>query len=469
MKKITYPTEVLDVTIDHIDEYGYGYARYTHAPEKGSQGRRLNLFITNVVPGDVVRVSVPNAKGRGKATLGYDSLLQPGPTRNMDVPIDESVSGGTPLQYMQYDAQLQFKENMVKQYLDEEGFDTSLVQPIIGMKQPERYRNKMELTFGVNGELGMTQQGNFRKVIDLKDSVLMPEIMVTVKHAVSAWQHKYELSGYNKETETGLLRNLMMRYSFTTQELMVVFYATQSPENFPKAIKELVEIMTTQFDSLVSLQWIEHAEAVERIQADAVHILHGRDYLVDVLNGFKYRIWPDTFFQANPVQAEKLVDLALEMADVNDSMKMLDLFCGVGTFSLPFAAKSQSLAGIEIVENSIISARRNAHDNGLENTFFMTSDARSGLPKLKEEWGQPDILLLDPPRSGAGGKVMRSIGRFGTDKVIYVSCAPKSLAQDIKSLRDFGYELVSVQPVDQFPHTAHVETVVLLQKKQTAQ
>ncbi|WZU02153.1 methyltransferase domain-containing protein [Erysipelothrix sp. D19-032] len=162
--------------------------------------------------------------------------------------------------------------------------------------------------------------------------------------------------------------------------------------------------MTTQFDSLVSLQWIEHVEAVERIQADAVHILHGRDYLVDVLNGFKYRIWPDTFFQANPVQAEKLVDLALEMADVNDSMKMLDLFCGVGTFSLPFAAKSQSLVGIEIVENSIISARRNAHDNGLENTFFMTSDARSGLPKLKEEWGQPDILLLDPPRSGAGWK-----------------------------------------------------------------
>ena len=464
MKREMYPTEVFDVTIESLDESGMGYAHVIHAPDKGSQGRRLNLSITNVVPGDVVRVTVPNAKGRGKARVAYDALLVPGPTRNMAVPIETSVSGGAPLQYMNYDAQLQFKEDMVKRHLVEQGFDTDVVRPIIGMDTPERYRNKMELSFGINGELGMTQQGNFRNVIDLKDSILMPKIMVEVKHIVSAWQKKYELTGYNKLTEEGLLRNLMLRTSFVTHELMVIFYATESPIAHQEAVDDLIQQLTAAFDTLASLQWIEHTEAVERIQADVVHVLYGRDYIVDELNGFKYRIWPDTFFQANPVQAETLVGLALEMAEVNEDMKMLDLFCGVGTFSLPFAKRSRALAGIEIVEKSIISARRNAEDNGLENTFFMTSDARSGLPKLQEVWGKPDILLLDPPRSGAGGKVMRSIGRFGTDKIIYVSCAPKSLAQDLVSLLDFGYEVQVVQPVDQFPHTAHVETVVLMSR-----
>ena len=464
MKKEIYPTEVLDVTIDRIDSRGYGYVRYIHPPERGSNGKHLNLYITNVVPGDVVRVTVENAKGRGKALLEYDELLKAGPTRNLSVPTDEAVSGGTPLQYMNYDAQLAYKEDMVKGYLAEAGFDTELVKPIIGMDKPERYRNKMELTFGATGELGMHQQGTFRRVIDLQDSILAPEVMIEVKHVVGQWQKDYNFPGYHKDSQTGLLRNLMMRTSFVTGELMVVLYARKGPQEFPEAAADLVERLTKQFDQLVSLQWVEYASANERIEAEATHILYGRDYINDELNGFKYRVWPETFFQANPVQAEKLVELALEMADVNQDMRVLDLFCGVGTFSLPLAANSKELSGIEIVDMSIQSAIRNAKDNGLDNTYFMTSDARKGLIELKDTWGLPDLLLLDPPRSGAGGKVMRSIGRFGTDKIVYVSCAPKSLADDLVWLRAFGYELVTVQPVDQFPHTTHVETVVLMQK-----
>ncbi|MDE1549918.1 23S rRNA (uracil(1939)-C(5))-methyltransferase RlmD [Jeotgalibaca caeni] len=465
MKKMVYPTEVLEVTIERIDPKGYGYARYIHPPDKGSNGKHLNINVTNVVPGDVVRVTIENAKGRNKAYVDYDELIKPGPSRNLEIPTHTAVSGGTPLQYMHYANQLEYKMDMVKGYLEEAGFDPSLVQPIIGMDEPNRYRNKMELTFGSNGELGMHQQGNFRRVIDLEDSILAPKVMVEVKHVISQWQKDYQLPGYDKTTQSGVLRNLLMRTSFATGELMVVLYAVEAPSTLSEAVSDLTERLTSQFDQLVSLQWIEHAAAVERIQADATHILHGRDYINDELNGFKYRIWPDTFFQANPVQAEKLVELALEMADVNEEMRVLDLFCGVGTFSLPFAKRSKELAGIEIVENSILSARRNAKDNGLDNTYFMVNDARVGLIELKETWGQPDLLVLDPPRSGAGGKVMRSIGRFGTDKIIYVSCSPKSLAEDLIWLKDFGYELITVQPVDQFPHTTHVECVVLMEKK----
>ena len=464
MKKKTYPTEVLDVTIKRITPEGYGYVKHIHPPERGSNGRGLTINVTNVVPGDVVRVTIPNAKGRRKAVVEYDELLQPGPTRNLDIPTHEAVSGGTPLQYMKYAAQLEYKMDMVKTYLQEKDFDISVVKPIIGMDEPNRYRNKMELTFGPNGELGMHQQGNFRRVIDLEDSILAPQIMVDVKHTISKWQKDYDLPGYEKTTQEGLLRNLLMRYSFATDELMIILYVTEGPGKYQAAADDLVTRLTTQFKNLVSLQWVEHASSAERIQADETFILHGRDYINDELNGFKYRIWPDTFFQANPIQAEKLVELALEMADVNEDMRVLDLFCGVGTFSLPLAKMSKDLAGIEIVENSIISARRNAKDNGLDNTFFMTSDARQGLIDLNDVWGHPDLLVLDPPRSGAGGKVMRSIGRFGTDKVVYISCSPKSLAEDLTWLRDFGYELITVQPVDQFPHTTHVETVVLLSR-----
>lgn len=465
MKKKIYPTEVLDVTIKNINPEGYGYVKHVHPPDRGSNGKGLNINVTNVVPGDVVRVTIENAKGRRKAVVEYDELLHPGPTRNLNIPTHEAISGGTPLQYMNYDAQLEYKIAMVKTYLAEQGFDTSVVKPIIGMAEPNRYRNKMELTFGENGELGMHQQGNFRRVIDLEDSILAPEVMVEVKHIVSKWQKDYDFPGYNKATQTGLLRNLLLRYSFATDELMVILYVTEGPKNYQAAADDLVERLATQFKNLVSLQWIAHASSAERIQADETFILHGRDYINDELNGFKYRIWPDTFFQANPIQAEKLVELALEMADVNKDMRVLDLFCGVGTFSLPLAKKSKDLAGIEIVENSILSARRNAKDNGLDNTFFMTSDARQGLIDLNDAWGHPDLLVLDPPRSGAGGKVMRSIGRFGTDKIVYISCSPKSLADDLTWLRNLGYELITVQPVDQFPHTTHVENVVLLEKE----
>lgn len=464
MKKIIYPTEILDVKIKNINWKGYGYTRYIHPPDKGSNGKHLNINVTNVVPGDVVRITVENARGRNKVVVDYDELLKPGPTRNLAVPTHATVSGGAPLQYMHYADQLDYKMEMVKGYLTEAGFDSSVVQSIIGMDEPKRYRNKMELSFGRNGELGMHEQGNFRRVIDLEDSILAPKVMVEIKQVVSQWQKDYQLSAYDKKTQSGLLRNLMMRMSFVTGELMVVLYATEAPQAHQKAAADLVQRLTSQFENLVSLQWMEHATAMERIQADATHVLHGRDYLNDELNGFKYRVWPDTFFQANPVQAEKLVELALQMADVNKDMRVLDLFCGVGTFSLPFAERSKELAGIEIVKNSILSARRNAKDNGLENTYFMASDARQGLTDLKEIWGQPDLLVLDPPRSGAGGKVMRSIGRFGTEKVVYISCSPKSLAADLVWLKEYGYELTAVQPVDQFPHTNHVESVTLLTK-----
>lgn len=464
MKKIETATEVLEIEIEKINHEGRGYAHYIHPPTQGSQGKHLHLNISYALPGDIVQVTVPNARGRKKATLEYDRVIKAGPTRNMEILEDESMTGGTPLIYMKYEEQLKYKENFVKDCLIAQGFNCEVVKPIVGMENPNHYRNKMELTFGHNDTLGMHQQGNFRNVVDMKGSYIAPSVMVEIKELVQTWQRKYQISGYEKDTKRGILRHLMMRYSFSTNELMVVIYATVGPQNYIDEIEELKQGLLTSFPNLKSLQWIENVTSTERIHSDTVHILYGREYINDQLNGFDYRIWPNTFFQANPIQAQKMVQIALEMAQPQPYMRMLDLYCGVGTFSLPFAKVCGELAGIEIVESSILSARRNAMDNGIENTTFFVGDARSSLKTLKEDWGMPDLLLLNPPRSGAGGKVMRSIGRFGTERIIYVSCNPKTLAEDLVSLRDFGYELVEVVPVDQFPHTNHVECVVLMSK-----
>ena len=465
MKKTTYPTEVLKVKIREIDHTGHGYARYEHAPDRGSNGKKLNLFIPNTVPGDVVKVTVKNAKGRGKARVDYDELLEAGPSRNLEMPTKRATAGGTPLQYMRYPDQLVYKENLVKNYLAEADFDASLVRPIIGMKDPNRYRNKMELTFGPNQELGMHEQGNYLNIIDMDDSIIATQDMVEIKHIVSQWQKDHRLAGYSKETHQGLLRKLMMRQSFATKELMVALFVTEAPDKHQAVIKDLVERLTSQFEDLTSVMWVENTDIADQIIVDKRHCVYGRDFNYDELGGFRYRIWFDTFFQPNPVQAEKMVEYALELAEVNSDMRVLDLFCGVGTFSLPFAKESKELAGIEIVETSIESAKRNAKDNGIDNTYFLARDARKGLVELQETWGQPDLLLLDPPRGGAGGKVMRAIGRLGTDKVVYVSCNPKTLAEDLEWLKDYGYELQTVQPYDQFPHTVHVECIVLMEKR----
>lgn len=465
MKKTNYPTEVLEVTIQEIDYTGHGIVRYTHAPDRGSNGKKLTLYIPNTVPGDIVKVTVDNAKGRRKARVNYDELLKAGASRNLTIPTHRSVSGGTPLQYMHYSAQLDHKENLVKKYLSEAGFDASLVQPIIGMENPNRYRNKMELTFGPDGELGMHEQGNYLSIIDMEDSIIATEVMVEIKHIISQWQKDHRLEGYSKESHSGLLRKMMMRQSFATKELMVALFVTEAPDKHQAVIKDLVERLNSQFEDLTSVMWVENTDIADQIIVDKRHCVYGRDFIYDELGGFRYRIWFDTFFQPNPVQAEMMVEYALALAEVDTDMRVLDLFCGVGTFSLPFAKESKELAGIEIVETSIESAKRNARDNGIDNTYFLARDARKGLVELQETWGQPDLLLLDPPRGGAGGKVMRAIGRLGTDKVVYVSCNPKTLAEDLEWLKDYGYELQTVQPYDQFPHTVHVECVVLMEKK----
>ena len=453
--------ESLVTEIRQLDAKGSGQAVVWRENELGNP-KKLKLTIPQTLPGEKVRVTVDQPERRRRKAIP-EEILEAHPERVAPPCIHFERCGGCVWQHWQYSGQLLQKTNHVKQVLEAQGFNPDLVQDTIGMKNPWHYRNKMEFTFAPDGSLGLHEQGNFRKIISLETCLIAGEEMVEAAMEVAKWSKEYQLTGYNKDTHEGLLRHLMVRQSFATGEMMLALFATESPnEHLDKAAKNLVERIEKKFPQVKSLLWLENTDWADRTQSEQTHVLAGRDFIYDEMAGYRYRLWFDTFFQTNPTQAQKLVELAIEMGKPKESEKMIDLFCGVGTFSLPFASRVNKLAGIEIVETSIESAKRNAQDNGISNTYFLAKDARKGIDQVLESFGHPELLMLDPPRSGAGGKVMRRIGRSKPERIVYVSCNPDTFATDIKELEPFGYTLKQVQPVDLFPHTVHVECVALL-------
>ena len=457
------PSEQLEVEVKSLNEQGLGQSSYHFPDTEKGKGRNLKLEIPKALPGDKLLVTVPNARGRKRATLTYDRVIEAAPSRIGGYELIGPQVGGAPLEFMAYEYQLKFKRELIQNFFARADFDSELVEEVWGMEDPYHYRNKIELSFSKEGELGFFAQGHQYQIVDWQKNILAPEIFMRIKETVQSWQKKWQIAGYDKKSKEGCLRQLLLRQGHQTGEVMVVIFAKEVSDVYKEARQDLL-IRMQAYDEVKSLMWIKNTEISDRMGADTIEVLAGSDYIIDELAGFHYRLYFDTFFQPNPRQAQRMIHLVSDWANLTEESRIIDLFCGVGTFSLPLAKRAKDLVGIEIVEQSIESAKRNARDNGVTNAHFIARDARHGLAEIEEEWGQANILLLDPPRNGAGGKIMRRIGRLGIDKIIYVSCNPKSLVQDLVWLREFGYKVSKVQPIDQFPHTQHVETIALIQK-----
>jgi 23S rRNA (uracil1939-C5)-methyltransferase len=416
------------------------------------------VFVRGAVPGDRVRTRIGKSK-RSWAEAELVELLEPSPER-----IKPAVPHpGAPWQVLPYERQLEEKEAQVRDALERiGGFEGPPVEPIVPAEQQLRYRNKLEYSFGEDeqGELvlGFHRPGRFDLIDDVTVDILASERVDEVREAVKAWCREEGLSAWDRESQTGLLRNLVVREGRRTGQVQARLIT--SPGSDFRA-DELAA--ATPADSFL---WTRAEGVAETTRGGKTKTVKGSAVLEEELCGLRFRISPDAFFQTNTEMAERLYGVAAELAGLTGREKVLDLFCGIGTIALILALDSAEVWGVELVEEAVADAIENARLNGIDNARFFAGDVRLAMRELLEQSGSPDLIVVDPPRAGLSQKVGRRIIEGEAERIVYVSCNPTTLAPNARQLvDDGGYTLKRVTPVDMFPQTPHIESVALLERE----
>lgn len=498
----------------------------THDGDGVGRADGFTLFVQGALPGEQVRALVLKVKKQ----YGYAKVLEclvDSPHR-VELEHPANVYGGCQLQHMAYSEQLVWKRQHVVDVLerigkfqveqigtgetgDEIGVAsgdashasepdieqgnavaadkaseeqslsglsvTAVVQeqpikvwPTIGMEQPWRYRNKSQMPIGKNERTGELIGGYFAKashrIIDTDTSLIQHEMNDDAMRAVKQVVRKYGIEPYNEEQHTGLLRHVMMRVGFRTNELMITFVT--NGDKLPhqeKIVAELAEALP----QLKSVCQSINTKRTNVIMGDKTRVLWGSEYITDYIGDIAFKISARSFYQVNPVQTEVLYEKAVEYAGLTGEETVIDAYCGIGTISLFLAQRAKRVLGVEIVEEAIADARRNAELNGVTNTEFAVGAAEDVIPRWKEQGVTPDVIVVDPPRKGCDPALLDTMLAMRPERMVYVSCNPSTLARDLQVLAGGGYRVVEVQPVDMFPQTTHVESVALLSRDRTAQ
>ncbi len=370
--------------------------------------------------------------------------------------------GGCQLQNLSYPEQLRFKQNKVEKLLKK----FCKVEPIIGMDNPYHYRNKVQAAFWTDrkGKIisGVYQSGTHHIVgIDScqTEDVIADKIIVAVRKLLPS----FKLTTYNEDTRKGFLRHILVKRGFATNQIMLVLVTGTpvfpSKNNFVKAILK-------QFPEITTIVHNINPYNTNLVLGDVQKVLYGKGYIEDILCGCKFRISPKSFYQINPVQTEVLYNKAMEYADLKGKETVLDTYCGIGTIGIVAAKRGAGrVIGVELNPDAVRDAIVNAKANNLSNIRFFKGDAGEFMYEVADEDEKPDVVFMDPPRAGSDTKFLDSLIKMSPKTVVYVSCNPETLARDIDYLsKNSDYKVQKIQPVDMFPHTAHIECVVLLKK-----
>ncbi len=423
------------------------------------------LFIKDAVVGDKVRAKVIKAK----KNYGYARLmevLEPSPDRVEPRCSCARQCGGCQIQALSYQRQLQFKEEKVRNVLERiGGFEKIPLQPIIGMENPYRYRNKAQFPIGTDREgrpIAGFYAGRTHTIIPQEDCVLGVRENKAILEVILGFMEEFSIPAYREEEGSGLVRHVLIRYGFATKEIMVCVVI--NGDRLPKA--EILAERLADIAGMTSISINKNKQKTNVILGKEVEVIWGRPYIEDVLDGVRYQISPLSFYQVNPVQTKVLYEKALQYAGLHGTETVWDLYCGIGTISLFLARQAGKVYGVEIVPQAIEDARRNAALNGMENVEFMVGKAEEILPEKYEKEGvSADVIVVDPPRKGCDPELIHTMLQIRPKRIVYVSCDPATLARDLKLLCAGGYKLQKVQPVDQFPHSVHIENVCLLLRK----
>ena len=517
---------IYEVTIEDMSADGDGIGHILEASEATSsqdgkeadKRKGFTVFVKDTVVGDVASIRIIKQK-RNYAYGRLEALLHPSPYR-VPAPCQKARScGGCTLMHISYEKQLEYKQTFVKNCLERIGGIKDAerwMEPILGMDQPFHYRNKMQFPVGLDKE-GKVQIGFYAKrthsIIDLEQCAIGHPIhtylIPKLRQWLQDWQDRTHTFIYNEQNQTGLIRHILTRVGFATGELMVCLVVnsdglpddhrssgrtgytkkqaasdcvTACEAQLRQSILRAVEAFNQELDgnmlpadgpkwkklSLESLCLNINKEHTNRILGDRCKTLWKQPFISDRIGDIELHISPMSFYQVNPIQMKGLYDKAVEYADLKGEEVVWDLYCGIGTISLSMAKRAKKVYGVEIVPQAVEDARKNAKLNGINNTEFICGKAEEVVPDYYQNGEQagrhPDVVVVDPPRKGCEEELLRTIADMRPDRIVYVSCDPATLARDIKQLCASGYALKRVGAVDQFCHSGHVETVVLLTK-----
>jgi 23S rRNA (uracil1939-C5)-methyltransferase len=444
----------LDLRIDSLAYGGTGVAR--------TNG--FVVFVRRALPGDRVRARVTKVKRNHAEALAVAVLEADAPRQ--EAPCQHYPEcGGCRFQDLAYDTQVEWKERQVREALQRIGrLEDPPLEPIVPAAEQFHYRNKLEYSFTRTTEgpaLGFHRAGRWDEVLEVERCWLTTELGNAIRNVVRDWAREERLEPYDQEAQTGYLRHLVVREGRNTGQALVML-VTAPGERFER--ERLVEVLRA-FPQVRSIHWAINDSPAEVTNLPST-LLWGEDAIEEELCGLRFRVRPGAFLQTNTAMAERLYGLAREYAGLTGAETVYDLYCGIGTIGLSLAGRALTVWGVEVSEESVACALENADLNGITNAAFFAGNVGQVLEELRERAGDPDVVVVDPPRAGLAGKALRRVGRLGARRLVYVSCNPTTLASDVKELvAEYGYGLERARPVDMFPHTPHIETVALLQRR----
>ena len=434
------------------------------------------VFVPYGAPGDVVDIKLTKKK-KNYADGRIFNMIKPGDVRISPKCEHFTLCGGCRWQHLPYSFQLECKQKQVADCIQRIAkVEAPEVSPIIGSDSIWEYRNKMEYTFSNKKWLTFEQlnsgeefpdrdaagfhiPGAFDKVLDINKCHLQDDLGNRIRLFIKNYGKEHGLSFYDLKAQAGFLRTLMIRIASTGEVMVVMVFG----ENDKRAIETLLHAVKEQFPEITSLMYVVNLKVNDTIGDQDIVLYSGRDYIEEEMEGLKFRIGPKSFYQTNSLQAYKLYSVARDFAGLTGEELVYDLYTGTGTIANFVARKASKVIGIEYVPEAIEDAKVNAKVNGLDNTEFYAGDMKDILTdRFIEEHGRPDVMIVDPPRAGMHEDVVKVILNAAPKRIVYVSCNPATQARDIAML-DEKYRLTEIQPVDMFPHTAHVENVVKLE------
>ncbi len=447
----------LELTIDSLAYGGNGVARLNG----------FVVFVRRGLPGDTVRARVTKVQRRHAEAITTE-ILERGPL-HVDAPCAHYPEcGGCRFQDLAYEAQSAAKEAQVTEALRRiGGIADAPLEPILPAEEVFRYRNKLEYSFAQHDDgptLGFHRAGRWDEVLQIEECWLTTGIGNAIRNAVRDWARGDRLVAYDQAEHTGYLRHLVVREGRNTGQVLVQL-VTGPGEKFDTG--GFVDTLRA-FPEVKSIHWSVNDTPAE-ITNLPTELLWGEEAIEEVLCDLRFRVRPNAFLQTNTRMAERLYDIARDFAALQGAETVYDLYCGIGTIGLVLARDALTVWGIDVSEESIACAIENADLNGIGNAAYFAGNVGQALEDLHSRSGDPDVVIVDPPRAGLAGKALKRLGEVGAPRVVYVSCNPTTLAGDLKRLREnYGYELRRAKPVDMFPHTPHVETVALLERQPVA-